>query len=440
MPFPVISPILLLAIAALLPVLLWLPGMRGAVFLCLSPETFLPLHSILTSLFAVVAFAIFFIGWYSYHRAGEAREAFHAVLGIAFLVVGSLDLLHAWTFVGMPAFFSLNSPNRTESFWFLARACECLGLIGAHFVQRRGLKPRYPFLALGGAVLIIAWSVLAMFSSPISISGRGPTPLGLLLEAFLVLGFSLAFILIFRSDWEEEAKSFILASILFSGYAELCFLSHQNLTDVLSLIGFLYKGLAYLLLFRALVVSGIMAPYSKLEQMISLYRRAARQAQTDGMTGLLNHGCFMGHLNRQFQEARRYGRPLSLVMVDLDHFKQVNDTYGHRAGDQILLRVADALRFSIRDCDYASRYGGEELALLLPETSEEQAMALADRLRRQVSSLVARSQEVRVTASFGVAQLEEGDSCGDDLLERADQALYRAKGLGRDRVCNAEKI
>ncbi|HBN08514.1 MAG TPA: hypothetical protein DD435_07645, partial [Cyanobacteria bacterium UBA8530] len=366
MPFPVISsrkPILLLAIAALLPVLLWLPGMHGAVFLVLAPETFLPLHSILTSLFAVVAFAIFFIGWYSYHRAGEAREAFHAALGIAFLVVGSLDLLHAWTFVGMPAFFSLNSPNRTESFWFLARAFECLGLLGAHFVQRRGLKPRYPFHALGGAALIIALSVLALFSSPFPIFGEGPTPFGLLLEASLVIAFGLAFVLIFRSDWEEEAKSYILASILFSGYAELCFLSHQSLTDVLSLIGFLYKGLAYLLLFRALVVSGIMAPYSKLEHMIALYRRADRQAQTDGMTGLLNHECFMGHLNRQFQEARRYGRPLSLVMVDLDHFKEYNDRYGHQAGNVMLQRVAAQLRESCRDSDLVFRFGGDEFAV-----------------------------------------------------------------------------
>jgi diguanylate cyclase (GGDEF)-like protein len=176
-------------------------------------------------------------------------------------------------------------------------------------------------------------------------------------------------------------------------------------------------------------------PYAQLETALRLYEQAAQQAQRDSLTGLLNHACFKEHLNRHFQEARRYDRPLSLMMLDLDHFKRINDTQGHPVGDEVLKAVAATVGSNIRDCDYAYRYGGEELALLLPETSEEQATLLAERLRRQIRGL-AVGNGVNVSASFGVAQIESCDACGEDLLMRTDQALYQAKAMGRDQVCS----
>lgn len=424
---------------ASLPLLLWIPEWRGTLALALPESVFLPLHTVLACLFGVVALFIFFIGWYCFHRA-DSGEAFHALIGMAFLFVGLMDFLHAFSYPGMPAFFTPNHADRALAFWMAARFMEVTGLFVALFVHRRGLPARYPTLSLAVISLLLAGTVSLIFLAPPDLFHAGPTLSAIWIEGGLLLGYLLNLLYYLRSFREEGSATrlFILTSLLFSVYAELSFLNHRSMIDVLSLVGYLYKGLATLLLFRAVVVSGLMLPYQKLEQALSLYRQANLQAQTDQMTGLLNHGCFKEHLNRQFQEARRYGRPLSLIMIDLDFFKRINDTYGHPAGDEILMRVADAVRGTTRDCDYPSRYGGEELAILLPETTEEQARVLAERLRRQIMSIKHGMHEV--TASFGVAQIEDVDGGGDDLLARADQALYLAKKTGRNRVCGTDRL
>ena len=158
----------------------------------------------------------------------------------------------------------------------------------------------------------------------------------------------------------------------------------------------------------------------------------ARMAQTDPLTGLLNHGAFHQRLEEEVQRAARYGRPLSLALLDLDHFKQVNDRHGHRAGDEALRTVADLLRAQARETDVLGRVGGEELAWLMPESDLAGATSGAERLRATTAGtpIVDVGQ---VTASIGIAEFEPGGSSGD-LFGSADAAMYRAKDAGRNRV------
>ena len=165
----------------------------------------------------------------------------------------------------------------------------------------------------------------------------------------------------------------------------------------------------------------------------------AARAQLDGLTGLWNRGYFNQRLADEVHAVRRYRRPLSLLLIDVDHFKRLNDGYGHPFGDLVLQRIGEALAACCRATDAACRYGGEEFALILTETPGDGAAVIAERVRQTVEAieLRPRGKVVTVTASLGVADAATPPADGvsaDWLVKRADLALYRAKDLGRNRV------
>lgn len=166
-------------------------------------------------------------------------------------------------------------------------------------------------------------------------------------------------------------------------------------------------------------------------------RRLEQLSRTDALTGLANRRRFMTVLEHTFSHSQRSALPLALVMLDIDHFKKVNDSYGHQGGDEVLLAVARLLHPEPGDDILAARYGGEEFALILPETTLEVARRGAERLRRQVEALVFAGPlaNLRLTASFGVAAIPHpAINTLDQLIWEADDALYRAKRNGRNRV------
>jgi two-component system cell cycle response regulator len=164
------------------------------------------------------------------------------------------------------------------------------------------------------------------------------------------------------------------------------------------------------------------------------------QAIRDGLTGLHNHRCFHELLERELDRAQRYGRPLALILGDLDKFKDVNDTYGHQMGDQVLTEVARLFQRTLRKSDFVARYGGEEFAVLLVETSFENALHMAEKLRELTGSLTVHHAEhqARVTISFGVTALEPAGTAPnkEEMIRLADEALYEAKRCGRNRCCS----
>lgn len=181
----------------------------------------------------------------------------------------------------------------------------------------------------------------------------------------------------------------------------------------------------------------------RLRQRAEELRRSAEAASemsmTDALTGLLNRYGLHRALQRELSEARRYGRPLSCLLIDLDFFKAVNDTYGHAAGDTTLQQAAHVITESVRGSDVVCRYGGEEFVVLAPETDVDGARALAEKIRQAFSSRLFgdAGRVFPLTLSAGVAQLGEQES-GNDMIARADDALYHAKQTGRDRVAAAQ--
>jgi len=172
-------------------------------------------------------------------------------------------------------------------------------------------------------------------------------------------------------------------------------------------------------------------------RLLESNRRLEELTVTDPLTSLRNRRAFEQELATQFNRARRYSRPLSLIIIDIDHFKSINDTHGHPAGDAVLRAVAAILERETRSSDLVARIGGEEIAVLLPETALFEAVQVAEKIRASVAAADVRAGQasVPVTVSAGVANVPHSDvSSSAELVRAADQALYRAKQNGRNRI------
>ncbi|BDG06428.1 diguanylate cyclase [Anaeromyxobacter oryzae] len=173
-----------------------------------------------------------------------------------------------------------------------------------------------------------------------------------------------------------------------------------------------------------------------------LFDKTERLATTDGLTGLVNHRTFQERLDGHLAQAQRYGKKMSLILCDIDHFKSVNDTYGHPVGDQVLRGVAKTLGKDARTTDVVARYGGEEFAIVMPETDTGGAMVIAERIRERIGKLVFETEQgpLRVTMSLGVATFPEDGTKKAELVERADGCLYHAKRHGRNQSVSAASL
>jgi diguanylate cyclase (GGDEF)-like protein len=172
-------------------------------------------------------------------------------------------------------------------------------------------------------------------------------------------------------------------------------------------------------------------------QAITMQQEIVRHASTDGLTGLHNYRIFRKRLDEEMERAKRYSRDLSLLMINIDHFKSFNDIYGHQAGDSVLQTVSRQLLKFIRNTDFAARYGGEEFIVILPETTSDQAYVVAERLRSSINSYeftLNKKEIAYITVSIGYATFPDDADEPEVLIRKADQGLYMAKENGRNRV------
>jgi diguanylate cyclase (GGDEF)-like protein len=179
------------------------------------------------------------------------------------------------------------------------------------------------------------------------------------------------------------------------------------------------------------------------DELADANRRLAELADLDGLTGIANRRRFDQLLSAEFNRAERYARPLSVTMIDIDHFKRVNDTYGHPVGDRVIRAVAQTIAETLRQSDRVARLGGEEFGIVTPEVTPAGALALGERLRKRIEELTIKGDtaidggftSVTVTVSIGIAAWDgRQPSEAAQLLKRADEAMYRAKESGRNRA------
>ena len=177
---------------------------------------------------------------------------------------------------------------------------------------------------------------------------------------------------------------------------------------------------------------------SDVTELFKLKEQFKQLANTDPLTNLYNRRFFTKQAEKEYQRAKRYSQSMTLISIDIDYFKSINDKFGHTAGDQVLIEVAKQLKASLRQTDILARIGGEEFSILLPETSAISAMTFAERIKEEQSKLQISGDwqgEIKLSVSIGVSSLIASDKTFDMLFSRADKALYQAKNTGRNNVC-----
>ena len=206
----------------------------------------------------------------------------------------------------------------------------------------------------------------------------------------------------------------------------------QPATTMLNVVGSLPLLIAYP------IAVGI-ATYRLSRKVRDQNRLLQMLSRTDGLSGLLNRTCWVEAVSGELSRIERNGGPASLLMLDIDHFKLINDRHGHPAGDEVIRSVAGLVRATLRDYDTAGRYGGEEFGVILPDTGIECATAIAERIRLRIeAATLERESNIRCTMSIGIAAATPDVRDVRDWIERADRALYRAKALGRNRTVRHE--
>ena len=176
-----------------------------------------------------------------------------------------------------------------------------------------------------------------------------------------------------------------------------------------------------------------------LDTLCTRYEMAVYSAITDKLTGLYSRGYYDHFLNLEIKRSLRQNTPLALLMIDIDNFKQINDTFGHQAGDKILEQLGDIIKLNIREIDLAARYGGEEFAVVMSNTDLREAEQAAERIRQSIQEQAVSDGDAQVTVSIGIALYPMDATSMNDLVEKADRSLYKAKRDGKNRVCAYSK-
>lgn len=207
------------------------------------------------------------------------------------------------------------------------------------------------------------------------------------------------------------------------------------------LFGFEFRPITSFLVMVALIPSLLVFPvtlglanFELSRRLVRQRRKALQQSRTDGLSGLYNRDYFDERAQKEYQRCMRGGQTATFVLLDIDHFKQINDRYGHLAGDEIIKQTAEILRSFVRDVDIVARYGGEEFSLCLVNTNATAACSIAERIRQNIAYELEQASEIFCTVSFGVAEFSRYYSDYSQWVDAADKALYRAKANGRNRV------
>ena len=355
------------------------------------------------------------------------------------------------------AFAALRGPTRIVGAWGAAILVLALGLL---LIALRGYIPDRVSIIGGNAAILSGW-VIALRSLRLFLGSKPRDRLG-----WGMVGALCIFMYVFseiRPSTEARIIAINSAIAIMAGIA--AWLLHRRApADARLSCRFaevVFWGLAAVSVLRV-VVAGFHPPEDLLAQrplnagvflfyagfiivatlaviameIESLQAALMRAARFDSLTGLLNRATFLGDFGREEARAARGGPAFSLAIFDLDHFKQVNDRYGHPVGDQVLKSFADVLRATVRPYDVVGRYGGEEFALLMPQTGKDTAARVAERVRHELEArgVMAGAQRIEVTVSAGVASYGVDGADWDALLSAADNALYGAKNAGRNRV------
>ncbi|MES9958133.1 MAG: GGDEF domain-containing protein [Sedimenticola sp.] len=419
------------------------PVVLSGLLIYISFQNYLLFHT-LAELFAIiVAILAAVVIWKTYPFA---NNHFLMYLGCGYLSIAAMDLMHTMTYKGM-SLIPIVEANPATQLWISARFMEALLLLTAPLFLKRGFN-RYMMSAVYAVVaLALIGLILAGHFPDAYIEGKGLTSFKINCE-YLIIGLlilAVGFLWSRRKLVDSRIFTLITASIILTMFAELAFTFYVSVYGLSNLVGHIFKLFSFWLIFESIVNTTLSEPIrilnnnlvKEIEVRKQVEKKLEHLATHDPLTGLYNRNVLENRIKGEMKRSARYQHPLSVMMIDIDHFKNINDSHGHEAGDDVLRYFAEMLSSSLRVTDYVARYGGEEFIVILPETSLEKARELADRMRIRISRRpiqIGDEVELYLTVSIGIAAYPEHSQASRGLLKLADEAMYDAKKAGRNQV------
>lgn len=404
-----------------------------------SSYNYLLFHSLAEVFSICIAYTIFIIAWNSQHYLDNDYLLF---IGISYLFIGTIDLFHTLSYKGMRIFVDYD--YYANQLWIAARYMEAIAMLLAlvFLVRKKKMNSTVVFVAFLVSTALIMLSIFVWKLFPVCfVEGKGLTRFKVVSE-YVISGILLLVTLLlykFRRYFDAKVFRLLILSLLFTIASELAFTFYVSNYDFSNLVGHYFKILSFYVLYKAIIVKGINAPFALIFRELKLKEAAllrqnellVEQTRTDAMTGLCNNRYVYERLDDEIERSNRYGTDLSVIMLDIDHFKNVNDTYGHQFGDEIIIQIARIIGGNIRKIDVAGRVGGEEFIVILPQTGREECFIVAEKIRTSVEQAT-NPRGARITISGGTARYDSGSTV--QLIKMADDNLYRAKRNGRNRV------
>ncbi len=405
--------------------------------------SYLLFHSLTELSSIIISVSIFLLVWYARRYMQNDYSLF---IGIASLFIGELDTIHLLAYRGMGVFLEYNS-NLPTQLWIAARYLQSLSLLIAPLFFRSKLNPVIAFTSFTIITAVLLASIFLWDVFPTCyLDGVGLTHFKIVSEYMISLILLASIILLYKNRQKFDPVIFQLLTISFMATigAELAFTFYVGVYDLSNLIGHIFKTISSLILARALIIIALEQPYNHIffdlkknrDELHTAEAEMRKMAMIDVLTGTYNRRAFIEKGKIACEQARRYGHPLAFLIVDFDHFKEFNDKNGHINGDSMLQKIVEVFSENLRIGDILARWGGDEFAIFLPETSHTGCLAVAEKLRTAIAdlSLPFNEKYTTITISIGCTIWTHHDESLDTLFLRADQALYKAKQHGRNCV------
>ena len=411
-------------------------GITTILLFCVALINYLLFH-ITTELFTVfIGIMIFVI---AVNSRVYVRRSSLLIIGIAYLFIGIIDIIHIFSVEGLGIInFSI---NQSDQFWVMARLMEATTLFFILAIPSLHLKIKH------WTIYIIYFVFTALFIFVITtesylvdfyIEGEGQTLARILFEIGIMMIFMITIVLVAKSKLSIQFKCIFCITIFLKVLSEFFFILQGGTMEIYGIFSHLFKYLSYGGIYIIYVSETIKAPYSnvfhlfKTKQLELMYR-----AETDILTGLCNHSTTYNKIEEAIKKIGQDYKNITLFILDIDDFKQINDTYGHIKGDEILQRIGHIFLTCEVDEKIAGRYGGDEFILVFPDCDKLEIIKRGNKLRKTINEM-SLEIGIKVTCSMGVVIWEAGDNA-TDLIRKADTKMYESKRVEKGSLSIWEK-
>lgn len=400
---------------------------------------YLLFHTIAEIFSVCIAFTIFVLTWNS---NSYLKNNYLILIGVSYFFIGLIDLFHTISYKGMQIFKGYD--YYANQLWIAARYFESIMLL-ISFISVKSKKKANLYVIFSICTVVTTLIVLSIFVwkvFPICfIDGIGLTPFKKHSEYIICIILMISIIVLNKNKdaFEGKVYIFILLSMVCTIISEVTFTIYIDNYGLSNLVGHYFKIFSFYLIYKSIIVKGIQEPYEIIFREMKITEQKLfeqncilkNQAIIDGLTGLFNHRYLYERLEEEVKKCSRNNSSFVVMILDIDHFKNINDTWGHLTGDKILKELSQILKENIRETDVVGRYGGEEFLIMLTETNLNKGFEVAEKIR-QVIQFTEFTGKIHLTVSIGI-EAYNGENISE-LIKKADNKLYVVKNSGRNKT------